>query len=281
MTWQLRNRGRRLGPTAGGTPLLELAKGHVFSHCPPAFREIRRQGIRTIFAEDPISGKRAIIYPRFEQHFSRGDERFLLFAAATDAEISEAIALISKLHKKGPPRTGMILAIRALDRVGSPVVATAVGAEVYYTMLRERDAFARVSLGNDWYERFEARELSRADVVRNAAIVCATRFVVDEGMRSLGLSEFLANGLAMAAAAYRWPPANYVEVVRWMKASNYAGLCLRLKNDFLTCSGYVPEPLHEWRSAELGIEDFLKSLSTSHKRVRGYYWRNVVPLQLG
>lgn len=277
LPWQLRSDGRRL---ARNGELLHLARGHVFRHSQPSLREGTKGRKTLIYAEDPGSGRSSIIYPRFEQQFRIGGEHFLMFAAVTKGEISEALALIASIHREGPPRIGMILAIRALNRNNKPIVAAAVAAEIYYTMLRERDAFAGASLGDDWYARFEAGVLSRADVVRQTAIVCATRFAVRADARRIGLSEKLANGLAQACAAYRWPPANYIEVVRWMDTSKYAELCLRLKNDFLTCSGYVPEPLHGWRNTKHDVKDILRSLTTDPRPVRGYYWRDVTSLQL-
>ena len=267
--------GRRLrSGVQKGAEIIHLPRGHVFSHVHPNLKEIRTARGVEVWASAPEFKTSVRLFPTFRYSFTSDGERFEVFAVNDPGSWHAAEALFAK-HPRARPSRGMVFAVRSLEKAPEVVLGAACIAEMYHNMLPERDVIFKGQFGPDWYERHKKGALKRSCLVRGAKLVCATRFVIAEQARGRHLAQHLAEAIAVAAAKHRWPPAEYLEVVRWMQEDKYQLICAGKKGDFLTASNYNPEPLTRWKHSHDASAKPKTKRAKKVQTIPAFYWRDL------
>jgi hypothetical protein len=233
---------------------------------------------RHIVALDAATGRACHLSPSYVRTIRRGDEKLRVWVASADADVDRAIALIRQEHPEPPRRRGTFICMAS---AGDDTSATLIGAAVLDGLVHgnpiDRDVLARPVLGDDWLDRLRARELSRGEIVYRLGLVCGTRFAVRRDRQGEGLGDILAHQSAIVAACWRWPPADNVEVVRWMPGTRLAEV-LGGKSDFLTRAGYTPVPSSHWTRGGKHVPDRIPTDVTA-RSVLAWYYRPVTSLR--
>jgi hypothetical protein len=231
-----------------------------------------------IVALDRGTGRACHLYPTYDRMIDYGGEQLRIWVASTDADVDRAMSLIQKDHPEPPRRRGTFICMaRVADETSAPLIGAAILDGFVHGNPLERDVLARHVLGDDWLERLRTGELSRGEVVYRLGLVCGTRFSVRGDRQRRGLGDILANHSAIVASCWRWPPADNVEVVRWMPGTKLAEL-LRGKADFLTRAGYTPVPSSHWTRGDKHVPDRVPANVTA-RGVPAWYYRPVASIR--
>lgn len=249
MVWRVNIRKNQIINRTTGD-IIQLPRGNVFTREVPMIE----QSENGLISAKGLKGQSVQIYPYYEKSIKRKEDCFRIHPAISKEDIQQAELLLANRHGRGVPTRGMILCLRSIQ-APDELIGAAVISEVYHTSPLGRGIFLKDVFGQDW------QELPRNVQVQKGRITCATRFAISENWVNCRLAMELSNSIAEVSSGYRWPPANFVEVFRWMSAEKYDDICCGSRVDFLTSSHYVPVPIPKRR---------VKS-----GKVAGYYFRKL------
>jgi GNAT superfamily N-acetyltransferase len=282
----LKARTWRFAPSSGpkrlemrGRALLLTPMHAVRTHQPTDLVEVSAAGgISHFVAYDRSTDRACHLLPSYDVAIRRSGETLRIWVAACDADVERALSLIQREHPKPPRRRGTFLCMALADQGdGTSLVAAANLDGLYHTNMVERDVVARTEFGDDWLDRVRANSLTRKEIVRRLGLVCGTRFAVRRDRQREGLGTTLARHLALVAACWRWPPADCVEVVRWIPGPKLLKT-LRGNSDFLTRGGYTPVPSSHWTKGQRHVPNCIPARVGS-QAVPAWYYRSVGPLR--
>jgi hypothetical protein len=261
-------------------PRLRLAIPHGGSFArEPSHIVWSQDGTRDVDYVVAVSRRRAaILYPPYRRHVRWRGKHYRLWCPTAQAEIAAAHALFAGQHPRHDNPVGTILCLAETNEAGvlrQPLIGAALIGEIYHTNLVERRAFADDVLGADWLVRLREGRLRRDQVMNRLHLTGGKRFVIRDGYRFRRLGSLLAEHTAWVASTHRWPPADFVEVSRWMTESELFSLCTNAKDDFLTRSSYVPVPSWRWYDSNGRRKARPAALRSSSRVIPGYYYRAV------
>jgi hypothetical protein len=259
--------------------IVTLSRGHAFARKPASlFWEESKEGtVRWIVGIDQLQERAAYLLSGYDVHMSRRGERFRLWCPTSAADRRAAMKLLEVEHPRRASPTGMLLCLRSLDEFESgnaSLVGAALIGEIFHTNLVERDAFAPPILGHDWLARVRNGSLGRDDVVHGLHLTCGKRFAIRKDRVGQKLGDLLALHTGIAAATHRWPPADFIEICRYMPERDFFTVCYHKRRDFLTRSGYVPVPSWRWSNHQ-ETANGRSSIAASSRPILGYYYKAI------
>lgn len=274
------NRHRLRLPTKPATTLA-IARGHSLLR-KPAYLVWTQEAdgeVVSVVAIDKKRERAAILYPAYDQTCAIAGRRYRIWCPTEAADIRAAMMLMQEEHPKGANHKGTLVCLAEVrSGARAMLLGVALIGEILHTNLIERRAFADAILGTGWLKQIKQGKLSRGQIIHRLNLTGGKRFVIRSGHRSKGLGAALADNVARIGAAYRWPPADFVEVSRRMGEKTLYSLCKKNGRDFLTRSSYVPVPSWRW-SVPIGSRDERSTIASSTRTIPGYYYRRVAPFR--
>ena len=255
-----------------------IARGHSLAHKPSYLyweQSIAREVV-SIVGLDKSRTRAAILFPAYDRNTKHNGVVYRVWCPTITQEIRDARRLLEHEHPEGVNNAGTLVCIGAAQgRTNSRIIGVALIGEILHTNLLERHVFAEPVLGSSWLSRVKDGKLSRGEIIRRLHLTAGKRFVIRKECRGRGLGTVLAKHVAVVAAAFRWPPADVIEVSRRMPERDLYALCGRQQRDFLTCSGYVPLPSWRWSARQGKTRDERTTIATSSRIIPGYYYKTV------
>lgn len=249
---------------------LRLDPIHKMStYTPDKIVEVKHRNAKPhMVAVDECTKRACHLSPRYQATEEIDKWNLRIWLAASHTELAQASSLIESVHPKGSSRRGTILCMSESNQQNSERL---IGAAVLDTLSHcnpiERDVLARPKFGVDW------RDASRSEIIYRLGLVCGTRFAICECRQRQGLGRVLAHHASVVAACWRWPPADVVEVLRWMPGDRLLKI-LRGEADFLTRAGYTPTPSSHWMKGGAYDPERLPDV-VPVRQVPAWYYRRV------
>lgn len=241
-------------------------------------------GANYVVALDRKTRRACYLEPKYSQQIQLRDKNFYIWTANNSNDIRQALRLIRSVHSKMPRNRGTFIClaeVKSGQKTGSYTQCKLLGAALLDSLDHccpvERGVLASGLFGHDWRKRLLEGEIRRGDIVHRLGLVCGTRFAVREDCQGHGFGQLLASHASIIGACWRWPPADVIEVVRWMESPQLLSV-LQGKSDFLTRAGFSATPSHHWNQGRSYDATWVPAHAPARK-VPAWYYRRVTDLR--